>query len=137
MKCLPILLFLLAALSGCDRMGIPDPVKVAEQQDAEGKAIGGACRHSGRALEDCYVLNPSALKAAIFAGWRDMNDYMQQNNIETVKPELMSGARLAVRRKEADTAQSKDRGTEESEASSPATTASARRRTTREDSGTH
>lgn len=137
MKRLPILLILLAALSGCDRLGIPDPVKVAEQQDAEGKAIGGACRHSGRALEDCYALNPAALKAAIFAGWRDMNDYMQQNNIETVKPELMPGTRLAIKRKAADAAQGKDSGTEESEASSPAPTASARRRTTREDTGTH
>ena len=40
-------------LAGCEQLGIEDPAKVAEAREAEGKAIGGACRHSGRALEDC------------------------------------------------------------------------------------
>ena len=31
---------------------------------ADGKAIGGACRHAGRAIEDCYVLNKRAERAA-------------------------------------------------------------------------
>lgn len=78
----------LLALCACDRLGIPDPSKEAAAKDAEGKAIGGACRYAGRALEDCYVLNAAASKAAIFAGWKEMNDYMTENKIEVVKPEL-------------------------------------------------
>ena len=29
------------------------------------QAVGSACRQSGRAIEDCYTLNPKATKAAI------------------------------------------------------------------------
>lgn len=70
--------------AGCEQLGIEDPAKVAEAREAEGKAIGGACRHSGRALEDCYKLNGKASKAAIYAGWRDMDAYMRENNIAVV-----------------------------------------------------
>ncbi len=49
---------------------------------------GSACRHAGRAIEDCYALNPDASRAAIYAGWKEMNDYMRDNKIEVVKPEL-------------------------------------------------
>jgi len=42
--------------------------------------------HAGRSLEDCYALNPNASKAAIFEGWREMNDYMLQNNLREVPP---------------------------------------------------
>lgn len=74
--------------AACDRLGFPDPAKTAAQAEAEGKAIGGACRHAGRALEDCYQLNPTAPKAAIFTGWREMNDYMTENKIEVVPPQF-------------------------------------------------
>ncbi|MBK7813743.1 MAG: hypothetical protein IPJ52_05205 [Rhodocyclaceae bacterium] len=77
------------ALGGCEQLGLEDPAKVAAIKEAEGKAIGGACRHSGRALEDCYVMNPRALKAAIYAGWRDMDAYMRENNIQAVVPDLV------------------------------------------------
>ncbi len=73
-------------LAGCEQLGIETPAKVAAAKEAEGRAIGGACRHSGRALEDCYNLNKRASKAAIFAGWRDMDAYMRENNIEIVPP---------------------------------------------------
>jgi hypothetical protein len=79
-------------LTGCDMiggaLGIESPEKVAATREAEGKAIGGACRHAGRAIEDCYALNKKADKAAIFAGWRDMNDYMRENKIDPVAPML-------------------------------------------------
>jgi hypothetical protein len=74
-------------LAGCDMLGIESPEKVAAVRDAEGRAIGGACRHAGRAIEDCFALNRRADKAAIFAGWRDMNDYMRENKIEPVAPQ--------------------------------------------------
>ena len=59
----------------------------AARREAEGKAVGGGCRHAGRALEDCFALNKRADKAAIFAGWREMNDYMRDNKVDTVMPQ--------------------------------------------------
>lgn len=83
---LPILLFPL--LTGCDMLydllEIPNPSKEAEVAESEGKAVGSACRHAGRSLEDCYILNPTAQKAAVFRGWKEMNDYMIQNNMQVV-----------------------------------------------------
>jgi hypothetical protein len=102
-RLLPCLLLLL--LTGCDLLGIPDPAKEAAVRDAEGRAIGSACRHAGRALEDCFTLNTSADKASVFAGWKEMNDYMAANNIETVKPQLLPGGLLAARPREEPTAE--------------------------------
>ena len=88
---LPLTLTLLV-LTGCDRIadeiGLPNPAKEAAAREADGKAIGAACRHSGQALEDCYLMNPTAHKASIYAGWREMNDYMMQNNIPVVPARL-------------------------------------------------
>ncbi|MBX3621513.1 MAG: hypothetical protein KF891_16195 [Rhizobacter sp.] len=81
------LLLAATALSGCDLLG-ESPEKVAAAREADGRAIGGACRHAGRAIEDCYLLNKKADKASVFAGWRDMNDYMRENKIESVAPQL-------------------------------------------------
>jgi hypothetical protein len=83
-----IVLSCAALLGGCDMLGMESPEKVAAAREAEGKAIGGACRHAGRAIEDCYQLNKRVDKAAIFAGWRDMNDYMRENKIDPVAPQL-------------------------------------------------
>ncbi|NMM77491.1 hypothetical protein B2J86_08535 [Acidovorax sp. SRB_14] len=72
---------LVLLLAGCDIPGLgPDPRIV--QREAEAKAIGGACRHALRGLEDCYTLNPKSSKAAVFAGWKDMDGYMRENKIE-------------------------------------------------------
>jgi hypothetical protein len=73
-------------LAGCEMLGIESPEKQAANRESEGRAIGSACRHAGRAIEDCYVLNRKADKSAIFAGWKEMNDYMRENNITEVKP---------------------------------------------------
>lgn len=75
-------------LGGCERLGIPDFTKSSANAEADGKAIGGACRHAGRAIEDCYNLNPGAQRAAVFAGWREMNDYMAEKNIAEVEPKV-------------------------------------------------
>lgn len=73
--------FALLLLAGCDIPGLgPDPRAV--QREAEAQAIGGACRHALRGLEDCYTLNPKSSKAAVFAGWKDMDLYMRENKIE-------------------------------------------------------
>ena len=48
----------------------------------DARAVGGACRHALRGIEDCYSLNPKAPKAPVFAGWKDMDQYMRDNKIE-------------------------------------------------------
>jgi hypothetical protein len=90
-RILPAVL-LLTFLAGCDMLGIESPEKVAATREADGKAIGGACRHAGRAIEDCYALNKKADRAAVFAGWREMNDYMRENKIDEVLPQLAGAA---------------------------------------------
>ncbi len=97
------ILFASNLLAGCDMLGgalgIESPEKVAAAREAEGKAIGGACRHAGRAIEDCYALNKKAEKASVFAGWRDMNDYMRENKIDPVAPQVVTqvaGAKAAA-----------------------------------------
>jgi hypothetical protein len=84
-----------ALLAGCDMLGLESATAIAAQREAEGKAVGGACRHAGRAIEDCYALNRKADKAAIFAGWREMNDYMRENKIEPVAPQLTPPTEVA------------------------------------------
>ena len=71
-------------LAGCDIPGMgPDP-RIA-QREAEARAIGGACRHGLRSIEDCYANNEEASKAAVFAGWKEMDEYMRENKIEGVR----------------------------------------------------
>jgi len=82
-------------LAGCDMLGIESAEKIAAAREADGKAIGGACRHAGRAIEDCYTIYKKADRAAVFAGWRDMNDYMRENKIEPVPPQLAAQATQA------------------------------------------
>ncbi|KQP35726.1 hypothetical protein [Pseudorhodoferax sp. Leaf274] len=76
-------------LAGCEIPGVyPDPKVMAREADA--KATGGGCRHALRSLEDCYTLNPKAPRAAIFAGWREMDQYMRENKIEGVQAVIPS-----------------------------------------------
>ena len=91
---------LLAA--GCDMLGIESAQSIAERREADGKAVGGACRHAGRALEDCYALNRKADKAAVFAGWREMNDSLRENKIDTVAPQLGPATETAGKAPRAD-----------------------------------
>ncbi len=79
---LPLLLIPLA-LAACEQLGLDDQAKIAAAREADGRAIGNACRQTGRILEECYALNPKYQKAAIFNGWRDMDGYMRENKIET------------------------------------------------------
>ncbi len=87
-------LLVAAGLTGCDWLGLESATATAARREAEGKAVGGACRHAGRAIEDCYLLNKRADKAAVFSGWREMNDYMRENQMEAIKP-LLSGTGVA------------------------------------------
>ncbi|MCZ4313989.1 MAG: hypothetical protein R3E92_09360 [Burkholderiaceae bacterium] len=68
-------------LAGCDLLGLgPDP-RIA-QREADARAIGAACRHALRGIEDCYRLNERVSKTAIFEGWKEMDQYMRENKIE-------------------------------------------------------
>lgn len=94
---LPLLLCATAWLAGCDALGLESASAAAARREAEGKAVGGACRHAGRAIEDCYALNKKADKGAVFAGWREMNDYMRENKIEAVAPSLPNPADVSAK----------------------------------------
>jgi hypothetical protein len=88
------LLLVVLALAGCEQLGYESASTTAARREAESKAIGAACRHAGRAIEDCFTLNRKADKAAIFAGWREMNDYMRENSIQAVAPQLSAAPSL-------------------------------------------
>ncbi len=80
---------LVLVLGGCDIMGIlgiETAAQIAEQKEAEGKAIGSGCRHAERSIEECYQNNTRASKAAVFAGWREMDEYMREHKIAAMPP---------------------------------------------------
>ena len=80
------------AFSGCDqvsqKLGLEDAAKKEAALQAEGKAVGSACRQSGRAIEDCYSIYNWLPKAPIYEGWKEMDAYMRENQLETVAPQL-------------------------------------------------
>lgn len=81
------MLALTVSLSACDFVsGYFKPKQTPEEAKAEGIALGAGCRQAGQSLEDCYQRNPDKLKAGIFAGWKDMHEYMAAKNIPTVAP---------------------------------------------------
>ncbi len=72
-------------LAGCEIPGMgPDP-RIA-QREADARAIGAACRHALRGIEDCYRLNEKASKTAVFEGWKEMDQYMRVNKLEGQAP---------------------------------------------------
>ena len=80
-----ILLTATLLLAGCDLEALLADPKVV-QREADSKAIGGACRHGLRSIEDCYSMNEKASKSAIFNGWKEMDQYMRDNKIDGVEP---------------------------------------------------
>ncbi|MEN9484104.1 MAG: hypothetical protein RJB37_1984, partial [Pseudomonadota bacterium] len=57
----PAIAFALIAaglLAGCDQLGIESASATLARTEADAKAVGSACRHAMRAIEDCYTLNP-------------------------------------------------------------------------------
>lgn len=117
-----LLLIGLLALNGCDqvnqKLGLEDPAKKEASQQAEGKAVGSACRQSGRAIEDCYSIYSWLPKAAIYEGWREMDAYMRDNQLETVAPQLPppESPAAAKKRKKAEAASETEKESEKSPA---------------------
>lgn len=68
-------------MAGCEALGIETATQIAAKKEAEARAIGSACRHAVRSIEDCFNSNPKAGKAAVFAGWKEMDQYMRENEI--------------------------------------------------------
>lgn len=68
-------------MAGCEALGIETATQLAAKKEAEARAIGSACRHAVRSIEDCFGSNPKAGKAAVFAGWKEMDQYMRDNEI--------------------------------------------------------
>ena len=98
-RLLPVLLLtsvLSVSLSGCDLLGIEGASAVAARRDAEGKAVGAGCRQAARSVEQCYGQNKRAEKAAVFAGWREMNDYMRENKLEAMPSLPEPGRAVAI-----------------------------------------
>ena len=88
-RLLPLTLVLFMA--GCEIPGLgPDP-RIA-LREADSKAIGAACRHALRGIEDCYGLNERALKTAVFEGWKEMDQYMRENKIDGIPPKEAKAA---------------------------------------------
>lgn len=80
-----LLIALILLLAGCEQLGLENQAAEQAREEAEGKAIGGGCRQTGRPLEECYQNNRKSSKAAIYAGWREMDAYMRENKIEEIK----------------------------------------------------
>lgn len=86
------LILAVLGLSACDqieqKLGLEDQAKKEARMEPEAKAVGSACRQSGRAIEDCYSIYSWLPKAGIYAGWREMDEYMRENKLETIEPQL-------------------------------------------------
>lgn len=76
-----LLVPMLVLLTGCNWV-----MNVSGLAAESNKAVGASCRQTGRSLEECYNRNPDADKAQVYAGWREMHEYMTKNKLETVTP---------------------------------------------------
>lgn len=92
----PVMTAVCLLAAGCDQLGIEPASTIAARKEADGKAVGGACRHAARAIEDCYVLNRRADRAAVYAGWREMDEYMRENKLESVVPQIQPETHVAA-----------------------------------------
>lgn len=88
-------LLLACCLVACDKGdGNSEAAHDLSIKEGNARATGSACRQAGRALEDCYKMNAESDRASVFAGWKEMNDYMRENKMEEVKP-LLDGPAAA------------------------------------------
>lgn len=99
----------LSFLSACEplseQFGLESPAQKTKRLEDEGKAVGNACRHGGRPLEDCYTIYSWLPRAGIITGWREMDEYMRKNNITTIAPMLPPPDPPGTKRKKKPTAE--------------------------------
>ena len=67
---------LVVVVAGCDMLGIESAEKIAAAREADGKAIGGACRHAGDITSDngggVYAVRSACPIAGIPTGTGDI-----------------------------------------------------------------
>ncbi len=90
LRLLPILAITLLT-AGCNIADLMADPRV-NQREADGRAIGAACRHAMRGIEDCYKLNERAPKTAVYEGWKEMDRYMRENKIEGIASKIPNTA---------------------------------------------
>lgn len=79
-----LLLSLSSILSGCLSDYLPpNPKQEQEILIQEAIAAGSGCRQVGRSLENCYERNERLPKSGILTGWREMDDYMRTNKMQS------------------------------------------------------
>ena len=66
-------------------LGIESARRMAASARPTARPSAAPAAMPARSVEDCYALNSKADRAAVFAGWREMNDYMRENKIEAVR----------------------------------------------------
>jgi hypothetical protein len=88
MKKFLVLVPLFLALTGCDYLDLNGEVE-AQKQIKNANAVGAGCKQAGKSIEECYQSNPKAIKSAVFDGWKTMDEYMRENNmqVQSVKEE--------------------------------------------------
>ena len=74
-------------LAGCDMLGIETASAVAARDERPRARPSGPAAATPRVGGAVLRLNKRAEKAAVFAGWRDMNDYMRENKMNAMPPE--------------------------------------------------
>jgi len=75
------LIVVYSTLAGCDALGVESATQINAKREAEARAIGSACRYALRGIEDCFAGNSWAGKAAVFEGWKEMDQYMRDNQL--------------------------------------------------------
>ena len=117
----------LVFLTGCEDMlafgehfGFEPTEQKNQRLMAEGKAVGNACRHAGRAIEDCYTIYSWLPRAGIFEGWLAMDQYMREHSIKPVQPtlpppEAPNKKRKTVKKKAANNEESSAKKTDDSQ----------------------
>jgi hypothetical protein len=73
----PVMLSLLIALAGCDRI-----TGAADQKVSDAEAIGYACRVSFKKPEDCMKENDAQSTTSVLAGWRAADKDIQDKKLD-------------------------------------------------------
>lgn len=75
-------------LQGCISDYLPEsPKQQQERLTQEAVAAGSGCRQVGRSIENCFERYEKLPRAGILSGWREMDDYMRTNKMDSQNKE--------------------------------------------------
>lgn len=77
MRSYSVLLMVLCALAGCDRLS-----GAAEQKTQDAEAVGYACRVSRKAPEPCMKENEAHSPSAVLDGWKSADKDIKDKKID-------------------------------------------------------